>query len=40
MRLNNSQWWTLVVVSLLIVFAWPPRDDKSLDRAVRGGVVY
>ena len=29
-RPNNLQWWTLVVVALLIVFAWPPRDDKSL----------
>ena len=27
---NNVQWWVLVVVALLIVFAWPPRDDKSL----------
>ena len=29
-RPNNVQWWVLVVVALLIVFAWPPRDDKSL----------
>ena len=27
---NNSQWWLLVVVSVRIVSAWPPRDDKSL----------
>jgi hypothetical protein len=27
---NNSQWWLLVVFSVLIVSAWPPRDDKSL----------
>lgn len=27
---NNLQWWSLVIVALLIVFAWPPHDDKSL----------
>ena len=27
---GNSQWWLLVVFSVLIVSAWPPRDDKSL----------
>ena len=27
---NNFQWWVLVIVALLIVFVWPPRDDKSL----------
>jgi hypothetical protein len=27
---TNAQWWILIVVALLIVFAWPPRDDKSL----------
>jgi hypothetical protein len=27
---NNSQWWLLAVCALLIVSAWPPRDDKSL----------
>jgi len=27
---NNVQWWTLVIVALLIVFAWPPADDRSL----------
>ena len=27
---NNSQWWLLAVSALLIVSAWPPRDDKSL----------
>ena len=26
----NSQWWTLLVVALLIVAAWPPADDRSL----------
>ena len=29
-RPSNSQWWVLVIVALLIVFLWPPRDDKSL----------
>ena len=29
-RPNNLQWWFLAVVALLIVFAWPPRDGKSL----------
>ena len=27
---NNVQWWLLLVVPLLIVGAWPPRDDRSL----------
>jgi hypothetical protein len=27
---NNLQWWLLVVFSVLIVVAWPPRDGKSL----------
>ena len=27
---NNSHWWLLAVFSLLVVSAWPPRDDKSL----------
>jgi hypothetical protein len=27
---NNAQWWLLVVVALLIVFVWPPSDDRSL----------
>lgn len=27
---SNPQWWSLVSVALLIVFVWPPRDDKSL----------
>ncbi len=27
---TNSQWWTLLVVALLIVAAWPPADDRSL----------
>ena len=29
-RPNNAQWWLLVMVALLIVCVWPPRDDKSL----------
>ena len=27
---NNSQWWLLVIFSVLIVAAWPPGDGKSL----------
>ena len=27
---NKFQWWLLVIVALLIVFVWPPGDDKSL----------
>jgi len=27
---DNVHWWLLVVFSVLIVSAWPPRDDKSL----------
>ena len=27
---DNFHWWLLVVFSVLIVSAWPPRDDKSL----------
>jgi hypothetical protein len=27
---NNAQWWILAVVTLLIVFAWPPQGDRSL----------
>jgi hypothetical protein len=29
-RPGNVQWWTLALVALLIVFAWPPGDDRSL----------
>ncbi len=29
-RATNRQWWLLVVVSLLVVFVWPPGDDRSL----------
>jgi hypothetical protein len=29
-RPNNLQWWLLVVVAMLIVFAWPPGGDPSL----------
>ena len=27
---TNAQWWLLIVLSVLIAFVWPPRDDKSL----------
>jgi hypothetical protein len=27
---TNTQWWTLLVVALLLVAAWPPADDRSL----------
>ena len=27
---NNVRWWTLVAVALLLVFAWPPGQDRSL----------
>lgn len=27
---KNSTWWLLATVALLIVFVWPPSDDKSL----------
>ena len=29
-RPTNFHWWLLVIVALLIVCVWPPRDDKSL----------
>jgi hypothetical protein len=29
-RPDNFHWWLLVIVAMLIVIAWPPRDDKSL----------
>jgi len=29
-RPTNAQWWILIATALLIVFAWPPRDDKRL----------
>jgi hypothetical protein len=29
-RPSNVQWWVLFAVTLLIVVAWPPQDDKSL----------
>jgi hypothetical protein len=29
-RPGNFQWWTLVIVALLIVFVWPPGQGKSL----------
>jgi hypothetical protein len=28
--MTNRQWWLLLAVSLLVVGAWPPQDDKSL----------
>jgi hypothetical protein len=27
---TNLQWWTLLIVALLIVAAWPPADSHSL----------
>ena len=36
---NNSQWWVLVVFSVLIVVAWPPRDGKSLAAKLVNWVV-
>ena len=27
---TRAQWWCLAIVALLIVAAWPPRDDRSL----------
>jgi hypothetical protein len=30
MRTKRFQWWLLLLVALLIVFLWPPRDSKSL----------
>jgi hypothetical protein len=27
---TSAQWWSLAIVALLIVAAWPPRDDRSL----------
>jgi hypothetical protein len=27
---TNAQWWFLVIVALLIVFVWPPGEDRSL----------
>jgi hypothetical protein len=29
-RPSNVQWWVLFAVTLLVVVAWPPQDDKSL----------
>ncbi len=29
-RPGNAQWWVLAVVAMLIVFAWPPGNDRSL----------
>ena len=30
LQLNNRAWWMLVVVALLVLFAWPPETGKSL----------
>lgn len=30
MRPTGLQWWLLAIVALLIVFVWPPTDDRSL----------
>ncbi len=27
---TNLQWWTLLIVALLIVAAWPPAESRSL----------
>ena len=29
-RPSNLQWWMLVVGALMIVFVWPPSEDRSL----------
>jgi hypothetical protein len=29
-RPTNQQWWLLAVVAMLVVFAWPPGEDRSL----------
>jgi hypothetical protein len=29
-RPDNFHWWLLFIVALLIVFLWPPDNDKSL----------
>lgn len=29
-RPTDGLWWLLAIVGLLVVIAWPPRDDKSL----------
>jgi len=27
---QNARWWTLIGVALLVVFVWPPGEDRSL----------
>jgi hypothetical protein len=27
---TDVQWWLIVIVAVLVVFLWPPGDDKSL----------
>jgi len=39
LRSGNFQWWLLVIVALLIVFVWPPSDDKSLAAKLVNWVV-
>ena len=33
-RPTDGQWWSLVMVALFIVFAWPPASGKSLGMTV------
>jgi hypothetical protein len=30
MKGNDAQWWLVAAIALLIVFVWPPQNDKSL----------
>ena len=30
LRPTDAQWWSLVMVALFVVFAWPPATGKSL----------
>ena len=30
MKSNDAQWWLVAAIALLIVFVWPPPNDKSL----------
>jgi hypothetical protein len=38
-RLPNGPWWIVTVVALLVIAAWPPRDDKSLAVKVVNWIV-
>lgn len=31
---NNVQWWSLVIVAMFIVAAWPPAQGKSLGMTI------